>query len=203
MKVYIFIKGELATNTYFCVDESTNEAIVIDPGMRGDLIYEKAAGKSLNIKLILLTHAHFDHAMGCKDLIKLSGAKLAVHYSDEELLADSWKNYADIYFGQKVDDYPYVKADILFKDGDEFVLGKNVFKVMHTPGHTMGSCVFICDNMIFSGDTLFSEGAGRTDLYGGDAAMMEVSLKKLSELKGEYKILPGHGRSRTVNFDIT
>lgn len=200
MKILTFIKGELATNTYICIDSSDPErAIVIDPGMRGDLIYEKISERSLNVGLILLTHGHFDHSMGCAELKKLTGAKLAVHSADAEMLSDPQKNAAEIFFGG-MDSYPVAEPDILFEDGDTFPLGNEKLQVIHTPGHTMGSSVFRCGDILFTGDTLFSDGAGRTDLYGGNADMLESSIKRLYSLGGSFRILPGHGSSRTVVF---
>ncbi len=195
MKVQIFARGELLTNTYFCTDESTGEAIIIDPGLRPDLIYAKIREKDLKVKYILLTHGHFDHALGCRDLKEATGAPVCVHFADAEMLSDPEKNSANVYYGFDCD-YPAVVPDITFSDGDTFPLGENIFRVVHTPGHTGGSCVFVCGEYLFSGDTVFSDGFGRTDLYGGDFETLASSIEKLRALGGSYKLCPGHGSTR-------
>jgi len=199
MKVLVFSKGELLTNTYFCIDEETNEAIIIDPGMRPDLIYDKIRERELKVKLILLTHGHFDHALGAKYLKEQTGAPIAIHRNDAPLLCDSRKNSADMYFGYGYV-YPDTTADILMEDGDILKLGDTEFKVMLTPGHTEGSCIFLTQDTIFSGDTLFALSYGRTDLYGGNFLKLEETMAALKRIPGTYKLCPGHGNSRR---DIT
>lgn len=201
MKILTYAKGELLTNTYFCIDESSMQAIVIDPGMRPDLIYEKIAEKGLDVKLILLTHGHFDHALGASYLKEKTNASVAVHKNDAELLSDSRKNSADIYFGGMCA-YPDIIPDIAFSDGDTFELGNDTLKVIWTPGHTEGSSMFCSGENLFSGDTLFSDGFGRTDLYGGNENTMIDTINALIKRGGIYKLYPGHGNSKR-EYDLS
>lgn len=201
MKILTYAKGELLTNTYFCIDEASNQTIVIDPGMRPDLIYEKIVEKHLEVKLILLTHGHFDHALGAKYLKEKTNAPVAVHINDAELLSDSSKNSADIYFGGMCA-YPEIIPDIAFSDGDTFDLGNETLKVIWSPGHTEGSSMFLSGENLFSGDTLFSDGFGRTDLYGGNENTLIDTINSLKKAGGVYKLYPGHGNSKR-EYDLS
>ena len=100
-------------------------------------------------------------------------------------------------------EFPEIGADIFTADGDEFMLGNTKITVMHTPGHSRGSVCYIFkeDKVMFSGDTLFKLGAGRADLYRGDARTELMSLAKIGELEGDYKVYPGHAEETTLDFE--
>ena len=118
----------------------------------------------------------------------------------EEMLADSNKNEYKRNFGR---DLPPVSADILVEDGSELPFGNTKITVLHTPGHTKGGVCYLFndDRVMFSGDTLFRLTAGRTDLFGGDARTELMSLTKIADLEGDYKVYPGHDSSTTLDFE--
>ena len=181
------------TNTYIVVDEETGETAVVDPSLPEEVLIEKLEGK--NVKYILLTHGHFDHIGGVNFVKEKTGAKVVIHKEDEEMLCDPDKNYS-----QNVE---HIYADILVEDGTELVFGNTKITVLHTPGHTKGGVCYIFndDRVMFSGDTLFRLTAGRTDLYGGDARTELLSLTKIADLEGDYKVYPGHDASTTLDFE--
>ncbi len=194
MKVYCYNFGDLLTNTYLCVGDG-GECVVVDPGLDGRSVANKLKEKGLTPSHILLTHGHFDHVFGVRDLVRETGAKVVIHTADAEMLADPYKNAAAHYFGARLEEYPSAKADLLVNDGDVVSVGSLDFSVVHTPGHTKGSVLYLCKDLMFSGDTLFSYGFGRTDLYGGSTEEMMRSLGKILALPGNPKLLPGHGNS--------
>ena len=194
VKLHLAIDSDnFATNTYIVTDEETGETAVIDPSLSEDSLIEKIKDK--NVKYILITHGHYDHIGGANLVKEKTGAKIVVHKEDEEMLLDSEKNY-----GENTEP---VYADILVEDGAEIMLGNAKIKVLHTPGHTKGGVCYIFpdDRIIFSGDTLFRLTAGRTDLYGGNARTELMSLAKIGELEGDYKVYPGHDNSTTLDFE--
>ena len=194
VKLHLAIDSDnFATNTYIVTDEETGETAVIDPSLSEDSLIEKIKDK--NVKYILITHGHYDHIGGANLVQEKTGAKIVVHKEDEEMLLDSEKNY-----GENTEP---VYADILVEDGAEIMLGNAKIKVLHTPGHTKGGVCYIFpdDRIIFSGDTLFRLTAGRTDLYGGNARTELMSLAKIGELEGDYKVYPGHDNSTTLDFE--
>ncbi len=194
MKVLNFMIGELLTNCYFCFNEA-GDCVVIDPGLEGEKIYGKLTERGLNPSYILLTHGHFDHIRGVDFLAKQTGAKVCVHKDDLELLSDREHNVAAYFYGEAAADFPLIHADILLSDGDEIRCGALSFRVIHSPGHTKGSILLQSEDLLFTGDTLFSYGYGRFDFYGGDPARLAESLQKINEMPENYKLYPGHGNS--------
>lgn len=191
--------GPVSANTYILTDVATNECAVIDAGDFNGTLKKELDGK--NVKFILLTHGHFDHILGVHDLKAYTNAEVMIHKLDSECLSNPKRSLAE--WGgceQKC-----VSADRLLQDGDEIMLGETKIKVMHTPGHTPGGVCYIIESerTIFTGDTLFSLTAGRTDLVGGDDFMLISSLKKIAGLDGDYKLYPGHNRSTTLDYERT
>lgn len=195
---FAVMEDGFTTNTYIVTDEETGETAVVDPSLSEDALIEKLKDK--NVKYVLITHGHFDHTGGTNLVKEKTGAKVVVHREDEEMLLDSSKNEFRANYGY---DMPPIIADILVEDGTELMLGNAKIKVMHTPGHTKGGVCYIFedDRIIFSGDTLFRLTAGRTDLYGGNARTELMSLAKIGELEGDYKVYPGHDNSTTLDFE--
>lgn len=167
------IVGPMMNFAYLVGDKSTKEAGLVDPGWDGKHLIEEAAKEGFEIRHVLATHTHFDHV---NEVHYLSNKlNLTVHVNTEE--AGAFNNIAR------------VKE---FTDGDVIKIGKLDFKVLQTPGHTKGSSCFIIDNALFTGDTLFIDGIGRTDLEGGDSEEMYHSLERLRELPDGMIVYPGH-----------
>ncbi len=190
--------GYLRTNCYIVYGKD-NKAAVIDPADCADVIESKLEELGLTIDKILLTHAHFDHIMAVEDLRK-SGAELYIHKEDLKMLNDPNLNHMLRATGKEIE---FKNVEHILIDGDVIDIGGEELKVLHTPGHTQGSVCYISDEWIVSGDTLFRETVGRTDLYGGSIDSMLSSLKKLQELEKDYAVYPGHGKSTTLKHEKT
>ena len=194
VKLHLAIADDgFETNTYIVTDEATGETLVVDPSLPEESLIEKVDCEK--VKYILLTHGHFDHIGGVNFLKEKTGAKVVVHKEEVEMLCDKNKNYG-------TDSTP-IYADVLVEDGSELMLGNAKITVLHTPGHTKGGVCYLFndDRVMFSGDTLFRLTAGRTDLYGGDARTELLSLTKIADLDGDYKVYPGHDDSTTLDFE--
>lgn len=195
MKITKIIGGPLPTNCYLLTDEETGATAVIDPGFESEELSE-AVQNNGNVQAILLTHGHFDHISGVQKIQKLTGAKIYL-YSDEILFVkDDTLNLASAFFGSEV---PPFRVDVPLNDNDTIQLGNLSIRVLHTPGHTVGGCCFIVEDVIFSGDTLMKLSCGRTDCPTGSYSQILDSLRKLSGLKGDFHVYPGHGSATTLN----
>ena len=186
MRIRVLQVGPIGTNCYLLEDEHTNTAAVIDPGDEAGRILDVAHGDGAEIKLILLTHAHFDHTSGVPDLHRaLPDVPVYLHPDDAALL------------GNQV--YPGLGCTpVLYKDGDTLALGELTIEVLHTPGHTPGGVTLKVEDALFTGDTLFQGSMGRTDLPGGSYETIMASLARLGRLEGDYKVLPGHMGGSTL-----
>lgn len=171
--------GPMGNFTYILGDKEGGVCAVIDPGWDAKTIKAEAAGLGLRITHILLTHAHFDHAAAAAPLSSDTGATIYVHRAE----------LGDVEGGKKQP----------FSDGDKINIGGLTLACMHTPGHTPGSTCFLVDNAVFTGDTLFVDAIGRTDLEGGDPEEMFHSLARLSQLPDSMITYTGHnyGREKT------
>ena len=193
-----FAPGMVAANSYIIKDLESGEAAVIDAGMYNSRF--EATIKSMGIeklKYILLTHGHFDHIMGVQKLKRAFGGEIVIHENDADCLCDSKKSLSSKWGFM----CPKFDCDKTVKDGDVLCLGNEKVKVIHTPGHTVGSVCYKTEKIIFSGDTLFHMTCGRTDFPGGSDDEMMKSLKKLKEITGEYRVCPGHDRETTLSFE--
>lgn len=187
------ILPEFETNTYLVWDEKTSEAIIIDPAFPAPALINEL--KNLKLKYVVNTHGHGDHIGGNEFVLQNFKVPLCIHKNDAEMLSNPYLNLSNS-FGI---DIISPKADILLKDGDKIIIGNEVIKVIHTPGHTSGGICLHTDNLLFSGDTLFCESIGRTDLPSGDFEQLKKSiLEKLFILPDETIVLPGHGDSTTI-----
>lgn len=194
ISIKTFAVGYLQTNCYVVTSDEHKEAAIIDPGGGYAQIkaYLSAQGKTATA--VLLTHGHFDHMLDAKKL-QQDGAKVYIHQDDAELLQSGGMAKQ---MGIRI--MPF-SADKFVADGDEIKVCNTVFSVMHTPGHSKGSCCFLLEDNIFSGDTLFSESYGRTDFAGGSMAQLSASLKRLFDLDGDYKVFPGHMEKTTLSHE--
>ncbi len=193
------VLGQLATNCYLLGCNKTKEAAAIDPAEENNMILEQLENNGFYLKYIINTHGHTDHIGGNKMLKEKSLAKLLIHRLDENMLADPQKNLS-FYTGTSVQSPP---ADDYLEDGEHIKLGLLDITIIHTPGHSPGSVSLKVDKKIFTGDTLFANGIGRTDLPGGSMPEISHSIKeKLMVLDVTCEILPGHGPSSTLQREI-
>jgi glyoxylase-like metal-dependent hydrolase (beta-lactamase superfamily II) len=171
LEIKNFIVGPLLTNCYLLI--SNGEAAVIDPGGGAKLILKEIEKSKVKLKYIILTHGHWDHTFSALKIKKETEAKILLHEAEKEFVK--------------------FKVDQFLKE-DEIKIGSSLLKVIHTPGHTKGSICLLGQGFIFTGDTIFKDGYGRTDLEGGSKEDLENSLKKLEKiLKPGMKVYPGHG----------
>lgn len=192
MEIKTLVVGELDTNCYVVSDPVTKEAVVIDPGDDGSFILDYLQAKQLQVKYILNTHGHFDHMQAVDQLRAVTGAPFAIHVDDHELLLEPQRTAK----GMFIDANPCKPSDFQLHNGDIIRFGNYQLKVIYTPGHSKGGCCFYKpeEKVCFSGDTLFRRGVGRTDLYGGDFATLQHSIKKrMAEVDDAADVYPGHG----------
>ncbi len=195
MKLIQLHVGMVQTNCYVFYDENTMEGAVVDPGDNAPVILREIERAGAEIKYILLTHAHFDHILAVHEISEETGAKLVVHKDDEWLLSyDSMGEFRPF-----ARNYKETPVDILAEEGTKIQVGSLTAEYLHTPGHTPGSCCIRVEDVLFTGDTMFRHECGRCDLKGGDFSLMLQSLKRLSELPGDYRVLPGHDAITTLS----
>jgi len=183
--------GMLDTNCYIVTDEDSCKCAIIDPGAESNTILDYIESNKLAPVYIFLTHGHFDHYMALDAVREATGAPAFIHESDvgrrDEYKIDSSRNLSS------------------YAEGDLFKVGGLEIAVLETPGHSPGSVTLRCGSALFTGDTLFRDGCGRTDL-GGDAEVLLRSLKRLAELDGDFEVYPGHAgvttlsRERSFNY---
>ncbi|MCM0081578.1 MBL fold metallo-hydrolase [Geomonas sp. Red32] len=197
MLIERIVVGPLGVNCFILGDRGSNEGVIVDPGADCDKILAAVGRFGLNIKYIVNTHAHFDH-VGCnRDVKDKTGAELLVHENDLALLSrarSSAKGY-----GLDVVDSP--APDRYLTDGMTLEFGKRTIEVLHTPGHTQGGCCLYLRNeqVVITGDTLFADSVGRTDLPGGSHEQLIASItEKLMPLPEQTVVWPGHGPSTTI-----
>ncbi len=176
------------------VFDNKNNAVVIDPGEEATRILRNIEEKQLSVKAILLTHAHFDHMGAVKQLQASTDAPLWVHEKEVPALTDRRFSMMPIPCS--------LAADRVLHDGEQVTVGDLVFTVLHTPGHTAGSVCFLCEDTLFSGDTLFACGVGRTDFVGGDSRALWNSLQRLSQLPPHTRVVAGHGEETTIGAEF-
>jgi len=180
--------GNFSVFAYLLGGEEGGDGLVIDPADDVDEIISLAHQHRIAIKYILNTHAHVDHVMGNGEMKGKTGAKIIIHEEDAPLLTAIPRSMLSIFGGQ-----PSPPADQTVRDGDLIRVGDLALKVLHTPGHSPGGICLHLDGMIFTGDTLFVGGVGRTDLPGGSWSLMLHSIKtKLLTLPDETIVYPGH-----------
>lgn len=192
-----FPVGPLQCNCTILADEQTREAIVIDPGDEVTRIHGRLTSRGLQLKQILVTHAHIDHVGGALRLKRLTGAPILLNENDLPLLnmmemQAGWLGVATPETAQPDED---------LADGQSVGLLSYPAQVLHTPGHTQGSvCLHFAPlNLLIAGDTLFAGSIGRTDLPGGDSHQILDSIhRRLLALPDETKVLPGHGPVTTI-----
>lgn len=199
IKIGSMVLGSVGTNCYFVYREDSKNVILFDPADRGDYIYSQLADRGFNVSAIYLTHAHFDHIWGCNKLRELSGAKVYA-LEEEKVLCENPRANVSEQAGRAYT----VTVDEYIHDGAVITEGDISFKVISTPGHTIGSCCYYFEEASFliCGDTLFEGSVGRTDLPTGSSSELVRSVKdKLLVLPEETVAYPGHGSSTTIGYE--
>lgn len=190
VKIENLYPGAWGANCYLLV--AGTHAAVVDPSADANTIRNVAQQKyGATLDYILLTHGHFDHIVSVDSLRDLTGAPLCIHKWDAEMLADSKKNAFFTFFRTE---RVYRPAERLLEDGDELLLGDETIRVIATPGHSQGSVCYLCNGeFLITGDTVFANGYGRYDLWGGNQEALFSSLSSLRTLPSDMTIYPGHG----------
>jgi hydroxyacylglutathione hydrolase len=188
MQIQTFEVGILSTNCYIVNCTETMEAIIIDPGFddahEADQIIRYVDENRLKVKFIVNTHGHQDHISGDVILKRKYGVPICIHAYDANCLDGLSVNFSP--------------ANVLLGDEDLVKFGQVTLKVMHTPGHTLGGMSLVGERLVFTSDTLFAGGIGRTDFAGGSERDMRLSLEKLLCLPDDYVVYPGHGGISTI-----
>ncbi len=201
-EIVTLVVGPLDVNCYIVWRKGATEAFVIDPGGDAAEIRSALDGRGLTARYIINTHGHFDHVGADAALKAASGANVAIHPMDADLLKDAHDLSA--FFGQKTPRQS--PPDMLLEDGMTLEAGGLELKVIHTPGHSRGGvCLYIeKDGLLFTGDTLFAGSVGRTDFEGGSMEELMASIKKkLLPLGDSVMIFPGHGPQSTIGDEKT
>ena len=191
--------GVCATNCYIVISEKGNAVLIDAPEGKEEIL--SAIGNA-NLKKIILTHGHFDHIYSAGELAKETGAEVYIHNNDLIKLSDGKQNLSMAFGIGVTNNFEKVKNAVTVMEGDFITLDELKFEVLHTPGHTSGSICVILEDNIFTGDTLFKESRGRTDLFDADHTDMALALRKLKIFKGKYdnyNIYAGHGPNTTLN----
>lgn len=187
--------GGLQNNCYLITDKDTNKSALVDCTEFSDRMLDFIGNSDL--EYILLTHGHFDHIGGVSEISERFNAKVVISSIDAPMLSSSKLSLAA--FCGAV--HNNSSADITVEDNDVIELGNSEIYVISTPGHTSGSVCYMCDDNLFTGDTMFFCSCGRTDFPTGSTVDMQKSLNKLASLNGDYKIFAGHDRQSTLDFE--
>ena len=186
--------GPLQTNCYIVYDETTLQGMVVDPACVDAKIPDYIEQNNIKIEKIYLTHCHFDHISGVNWLKEKYNVPVIAFHGEEEGIRNKDINLSEYVTGKEVS----VTCDKLVFENDEIEVGNIVLKVIHTPGHTSGStCVYDGENLL-SGDTIFADTYGRTDLPTSNQHQMLKSIDKLLNLPPDTKVYPGHGKETTI-----
>ena len=185
MEILAIPVGSYQTNCYIVWQAGREDCVLIDPGDESKKILEEVERQGKQVAAILLTHGHFDHVGAVQKIAEKADCPVYLHPAEKKLPF-------------------FMTAGPLYStDGYEdtvSVAGLD-FQILHTPGHTPGSVCLLCDGVMFSGDTLFAGSCGRTDFPGSNPGDMAVSLKKLKELPGDYRVYPGHAEDTTLSYE--
>ena len=195
MRIFSFTpKDYFGSNMY--VLESSGIGVIIDPSVNYSCVSEKIFSENINVKYILITHAHFDHFLEIHSWVKETGAKVLIGEADAPALADSKLNCYWQFMGL---DYGYSGEYTVIKDSECIKFGDAELQIIETPGHSKGSVSFFGEGALFVGDVLFAGGGfGRVDLPGGDYKVLMQSIKKLLTFPKETKVYCGHGEETSI-----
>ena len=187
MKIITITGGSLYTNCYMAFADDSDTCVLVDPGFDAKQILEKVRSQGKTVEAVFLTHGHFDHIGGVKEIAAQTGCRVYIHEADLGLPSQ-------LTVGT-------VPATDRYGEGDTVTAAGLTFRVLHTPGHTPGGVCLLCEEAMFAGDTLFAGTCGRTDLPGSSPKQMRESLSRLAQLEGNYRVLPGHGIYSTLDME--
>ena len=190
--------GFFSCNNYLVICEDTNDAVLIDAGGDYEATMQEVKNSNANLKYIFHTHGHLDHISGDVELKTKAGIRVFIHEGDQPLV-NKFKDQL-MMFGLPDMEIPVIDEHV--EDGQILEVGKLKFKVIHTPGHSPGSVCYLVDDVLFSGDTLFKDSVGRTDLFGGSYEQIGDSIvNKLFTLDENIKVYPGHGSPTSIGHE--
>ena len=200
MNIETLVVGPIETNCYIASDPVSREAVIIDAGDDAEEILAYVEQNRLQVKYLLNTHGHFDHIQANDAIREKTGAQLAIHADDVELLASPEKVNA----GMMSVIHGCREPELVLHNGDTIAFGPYQLRVIYTPGHSKGGCCFyeVQEKVCFTGDTLFRGSIGRTDLYGGNYVVLLKSVReRLQVVADDVTIYPGHGPESTMAFE--
>jgi len=187
LKIELMNLGIYWVNAYIIRDENSSSCCILDPGGHPKKVLDYLEKNGLTLEAILLTHGHFDHVGGVKAIAEATGCQVYLHTAD--LVMPEKLTAGPLYYTHS------------YGEGDTLHLAGLTIDVIHTPGHTPGSVCLLCEDALFSGDTLFARSCGRTDLDGGDPEAMAASLKRLASFGNDYRVFPGHNSATTLALE--
>ena len=197
LKMVTICLGQMQTNCYIVENTKTNQAFVFDPGDQGERIMDTLKEDGMELAGVCLTHGHFDHVTAMEELRRDLGVPVYACEQEQAVLADPDKNLSVQFQGGGL----HLKADMLLKDGETFEAAGYTFQMLHTPGHTEGSCCYYVksEKVLFSGDTLFEGSYGRIDFPTGSGRQMIHSVADiLLNLPDDTNVYPGHMGYTTI-----
>ncbi len=190
--------GHMAVFAYIVADKESGEGLVIDPAAETERIISEANSNGITIKYIVNTHGHVDHISGNADMKDRTGAEIIIHGDDADMLVSTPSSVLRMFRAKASP-----PADITVQGGEIITVGKIRLEVIHTPGHSPGGMALYTPGYVFTGDTLFVEALGRTDLPGGSWEIMYKSIMdKLLTLPDDTIVLPGHNYGRMPTSTI-
>jgi len=198
MFIETLVVGPLQENSYVLACDETKEAVIFDPGAEADRIYQIVASHGFSLKYVLTTHGHPDHVGAVADIVEQTGAPFLMHQKDMYLIEGFDSDPIRVFLSARTPPVP----DRFFQDNEAIAVGSLTLKVLHTPGHTPGSVCFLMNKVLISGDTLFANSIGRTDLPGGNYQQLLMSIhQRLLPLDDGTTVYSGHGSPTTIGHE--
>jgi hydroxyacylglutathione hydrolase len=194
MKIETLTVGPLEENCYLVIDESTNRAVLIDPGDEPERILAALHDSGATLESVWLTHAHFDHLGGLAGVLRAHPVPVHMHPLEAPLHGVAVDSA--LRFGIRIEAPPAPDRELA--EGDRLKIGSQELSVMHVPGHAPGHVAFYDDSVVFGGDCLFAGSIGRTDLPFGDRDTLDASVARIIALGDELTVYPGHGPATTI-----
>ena len=189
------ILGEYQNNCYILYHADSKTCVLIDPATNADYILEKVASLGLSVEAILLTHGHFDHVLAVREIAEKTGCPTWMHPGDHSPDNSPMASFFYPLSVVELDNIHYCD------EGDILRLAGLEIRILATPGHSKGSVCYLCEDALFTGDTLFAGSIGRTDLPGGSYQTIQTSLERLVALEENYHVFPGHGERSELNAE--